>query len=267
MAAFLEIIRMHFKVFIQYKWTFVLTLIIHPVILLINVALFTSIYAYNQTQFIKGYSLDQMIWYFTAVSFISIFVWNFTDQRISNRILTGELTIDLLRPVSLFRFELANAIALRITGIFFEFVPGIILYSLLYFPRFLTVAAFVKFFILAVTAFFIYYLFSFLLGLSAFIIKSNTAIIDIRVAIMSIIGGSVIPLEFYPGWLNAILDFLPFKYIFYWPVQFFLNKEAVRGLDKFILIFLIQWLWILIFYWVCKFLWKKAVKKFCAVGG
>lgn len=267
MAAFLEIIRMHFKVFIQYKWVYALTLIIHPIILLINMALFSSIYAYNHTQFIKGYSLDQMIWYFTAVSFIAVFVWNYTDQRISNRILTGELTIDLLRPVTLFRFELGNAVALRICGVLFEFVPGIILYSLLYFPRFLTAAAFIKFFILAVTAFVIYYLFSFLLGLSAFIIKSNTAIIDIRVAIMSIIGGSIIPLEFYPGWLNTILDFLPFKYIFYWPVQFFLNKESVQGTGPLVRVFLIQWLWIGILYFVCQFLWKKAVKKFCAVGG
>lgn len=267
MAAFFEIIRMHFKVFIQYKWVYALTLVIHPVILFINTALFSSIYAYNQTQFIKGYSLDQMVWYFTAVSFIAVFVWNYTDQHISNRILTGELTIDLLRPVSLFRFELGNAMALRICGVLFEFAPGIILYSLLYFPRFLTVAAFLKFFILAVTAFFIYYLFSFLLGLSAFVIKSNTAIIDIRVAIMSIIGGSIIPLEFYPGWLNTVLDFLPFKYIFYWPVQFFLNKESVQGFSQLVRIFSIQVLWIGILYFLCQWLWKKAVKKFCAVGG
>ena len=131
MKPFLEVIRMHFKVFIQYKWSYMISLIIEPISLLINIALFTSIYSYNHTTFIKGYSLNQMIWYFMGATFVSVFVWNFTDSRISNKILSGDFTIDLLRPISVFRFELANAIALRIVGVLMEFVPGVILYSLI----------------------------------------------------------------------------------------------------------------------------------------
>lgn len=267
MAAFFEVIRMHFKVWVQYKWTYMLTLIIHPIILLINIALFSSIYAHNHTQFIKGYSLEQMIWYFTTVSFINIFAWNYTDVRISDRILTGELAIDILRPVSLFRFELANAIALRLAGVFFEFIPGIVLFSLIYYPRFLTLASLIKFVILAIMTFLIYFLLNFILGLLAFLIKNNTAIISLRVTIIYIIGGAIIPLEFYPDWFNNLLDFLPFKYMFYWPVQFFLNKESVRGLDKMVQIFLVQWFWVLILYILCKLFWKKTVRRFYAAGG
>ncbi len=267
MSSFLEIIRMHFKVFIQYKWSFAITLIIQPIVLLIHIALFTSIYKYNHAQFIKGYSLDQMIWYFTTINFIYVFIWNFTDARISDKILSGDLTVDLIRPVSLFRFELANAIALRIVGVLFEFIPGIVLYSVIFFPRFLTIASLGKFILLATVAFLMYYLFNYLLGLSAFLIKSNSSIINIRVTLMSIIGGAVIPLEFLPDWLNKIFDFLPFKYMFYWPVQFFLNKASVSGFTQLAYIFLMQLLWVVIMYLLCKFLWRKAVTKYGAVGG
>ena len=145
MNSFGEIIRMQFKKSIQYKWSFALTLIIYPIMLLITIALFKSIYAYNHTNLIKGYSLDRMIWYYVAVNFIYNCIWNYTDIRISERILNGNLTVDLLRPVSLFKFEFARAIATRITAVICEFIPGLFLFSLIYYPGFLTVASFAKF--------------------------------------------------------------------------------------------------------------------------
>ena len=66
---------------------------------------------------------------------------NFAESRISRKIITG----DLLKPLSLFRNELANAVALRTVGVCMEFIPGIIFFSLMYLPTFLTPLSLGKF--------------------------------------------------------------------------------------------------------------------------
>lgn len=267
MKTFIEIIKLNLKVFLQYKWGFAMSLVMQPIIIMINIALFTSIFQYNNTNSIKGYTLDQMIWYFNAASFVFIFIWNFTDVRISERILSGELAIDLLRPVSVFRVELGNAIALRTVGVLFEFVPGIILYSLIFFPTFLTIVSTLKFIALAMLAFLLYFLFNFLLGLLAFVVKNNTSLSSLRVTLVAIAGGSMIPMEFYPKWLYDALEFLPFKHMFYWPVQIFLNKPEVQSMDFMIRTITIILIWMTTLYVLCKVLWKLAVRQFASVGG
>lgn len=267
MNAFAELVKLHFKVFIQYKWGFAMSLLVQPIIIIINIALFSSIYAHNNSTMIKGYSLDQMIWYFNATSFVYIFIWNFTDIRISERILSGDLAIDLLRPISVFRIELSNAISLRVVGVLIEFIPGIFLYSIIFYPSFLSILSTLKFILLAMTAFILYYLCNFILGLLAFYVKNNTSLSGFRVALMAIAGGAGIPMEFYPDKLANFLEYLPFKHMFYWPVQIFLNKPDVQSLDFFIKTIGIMFIWIIIFYLLAKIFWNAAIKQFCSVGG
>lgn len=267
MRIFLATLKVHLKVMIQYKWSHLASLLVDPIILLINIALFTSIYSYNKTNQVLGYSLTQMIWYFAVVTFVWYFIWNSTDQSISSRVLSGSLTMDLLKPLSIFQYEFAQAVALRVGGIVFEFLPSIFLYSLMRYPDFLTAVAFLKFLAVISLAFVLYFLINFLIGLSAFVIKSNYSVQSIKFFVISLAAGAYIPLEFFPNWLNRIFSYLPFQYLFYWPIQIFLNKGDSANTSTFITILLQQMLWIAALYVCCRFAWSRAVKKYCAVGG
>jgi ABC-2 type transport system permease protein len=235
--------------------------------MLVNVALFSSIYSYNNTNAILGYNLSQMIWYFTGVTFIWYFIWNWTDANIAEKIISGNLAIDLLRPLSLMRMELASAIALRLAGVIFEFIPGLFLYSLIFYPEFLTAISFLKFLLIVILAFVLFFLINFLVGLSAFVIQNNFSLQSIKFILISLTAGAYIPLEFFPDWLNKINNVLPFQYLFYWPIQFFLNKSFTRDTMILIKTITMQLMWIAIFYFLGKYLWKQAIKKFGAVGG
>jgi ABC-2 type transport system permease protein len=267
MKEFIKVIEIHLKIFFQSKWGFFIYFAMRPIAILINIALFTSIYSYNGTDSIKSYSLNQMVWYFIANGFVWVFITNFADFRISRKIITGDLTMDLLRPISLFRFEFANAIALRAVGICMEFFPGMLIYSLIYQPKFLTLLSLLKFILLMIFAFILYYFINFLIGLLAFALNNNSSIIAIKVILFSIAGGAFIPLDFFPGWINRLFDLLPFKYIMYWPIQVFLNKESAAGVDKFLFILAGQLIWMGILYILCKISWNGTVKKFCVAGG
>ncbi|MBN1698071.1 MAG: ABC-2 family transporter protein [Spirochaetales bacterium] len=267
MKVFAEIIRVYFKMLIQYRWTFAITVVTQPIALFINMSLFKSIYTYNQTNVIKGYSFEQMVWYFLSYMIVNAFVWNATTMFMSNKILSGDLSGDLLKPISVFRLELGSNISSRLIALFMDFIPSMIICSLILFPVFLTPLSFLRFLIVVIPAFFLNYLCAFLLGLLAMPMKDNSSLITLSNLFLAFAGGAFLPLEFFPAAVNRVLAFFPFTYIYYWPIQFLLNKAPADRWDQCITIVIIQLVWIAVLYVICKLSWKLLVKKYCAAGG
>jgi ABC-2 type transport system permease protein len=264
---FFKMIGLNVKVFLQHRKGFLMSLLIHPIVLIFNILLFKAIFAYNETDVIKGYSLSQMVWYFAATVLVWVFIWNFTDSRMSERILSGDLALDLLRPVRVIRVELAHAAGLRITALMIEFIPDFLVYSLIYFPDFLTPAAAAKFLASITLSFFLFFFISFLIGLSSFITMSNRSLGALRIITISLLGGGYFPLEFMPQWFIRVTEFLPFQYIFYWPIQFFLNTPTSQSLDVWYRTIAYQLLWIALLYVCCTVTYRSVIRKFCSAGG
>ena len=210
MSGFFEIAKMEIKADMQYKLSFMISLIIYPIVLLINVALFTSIYSFNGASQIKGYTLGQMIWYFTCTTMIWAIIYNHTDSHISQRVLSGELGTDLLRPMSLFSYELGIAVGERTNAVIVELLPSVVVYSLIYFPSFMTPISILKFICCSFLSFFMMFMLNYLSGLLAFVLNSINAVTSVKYIIINLLGGSLIPLDFFPSGVAHALRFLPF---------------------------------------------------------
>jgi ABC-2 type transport system permease protein len=267
MRGFIAALRIHMKSMLFYRGSFIISLLIDPVYFLINFALVSSIYAYNGTDIIAGYSMTQMIWYFAAVSFTWYFIYNSADTNISGKVLSGALTSELQKPLSLFQNELANAMAIRLLSVVFNFIPSLLIYSIFNFPEFLSWMSLLRFVVVVSLAFVIFFEINFLIGLSSFIIKRNYSIQGIKFFLITLTAGAFIPLDFFPLWFREIIKFLPFQYLFYWPIQFFLNRTYCQDFFMLLRIILIQIFWCVFLYGLCRFFWSKALKRFCAVGG
>jgi ABC-2 type transport system permease protein len=255
------------KVYLAYPLSFLISVVLHPMLLVLNIYLFQSIYAYNGTSHIKGYDLTQMIWYYGVTNFVWILTFNFVDRRMSNYILSGELGPLLLRPFSLFRYELATAIAGRATGVLLEFIPDMIVYWLIIPPTFMTWFSFVKFLTVIILAFFLQFLINFLIGISAMITQNNNGLKRVNHAFLLLLGGTLIPLDFFPEWLRRICDALPFKYIFYEPIRVFVNHPDTAPISVWIHIMLMQLLWIAGLYVAGRIIWALLIKKVIMAGG
>lgn len=244
-----------------------MTLATQPILLIINISLFSSIYDYNGVDTLKGYSFEQMVWYFTSVMIVQSFVWNSVSNQISRKIITGDLSLDLIRPISIFQVLMARSLASRFVAIIMDFIPGLILYSLILTPYFLTYRSFVMFLIVVIPAFFLNFILAYFIGITAVLTQNNSSIVAVINLIAAFVGGAFIPLEFFSSSVNRVLDFLPFKYIIYWPIQFFLNNQPDKSWGFLFEIIFYQVVWIVVLYALFFVVWKRILKNYGAAGG
>jgi len=73
-----------------------------------------------------------------------------------------------------------------------------------------------------------------------------------------------LPLSFFPGWLVNFLNFLPFKYLYYFPVAIFLGQvslnEAVFGVA-------VSFAWLVVLYLSYKIIWFFGLRHYNVFGG
>jgi ABC-2 type transport system permease protein len=67
-----------------------------------------------------------------------------------------------------------------------------------------------------------------MIGLAAFVAEEVTPFEWIYQKLIFILGGMLIPLDFYPQWLQSIAKALPFAYMMYGPARLFVTPDLGR---------------------------------------
>lgn len=80
-------------------------------------------------------------------------------------------------------------------------------------------------------------------------------------ALIAFCSGQVVPLWFYPDFLLRIINWLPFKYVFYEPLLLFIRNGNLFQTVCF------QVIWIFILSLIGRFMWKCVSKKIVVQGG
>lgn len=108
------------------------------------------------------------------------------------------------------------------------------------------------------------YAISLCLGLLAFWLTETDALHGILWAGLFLAGGQGIPLSFFPVEVRHVLEFLPFSYIYSFPLEIFSGRltavEIISGIIK-------QLIWIALLVLLYKFMWKKGTKAYQSYGG
>jgi ABC-2 type transport system permease protein len=114
-----------------------------------------------------------------------------------------------------------------------------------------------------ILAFLIRFFIAYCIGLIAFWWDQAVALDELYFTIAAFLTGSFAPLEFYPPAVRAVLDWLPFPYVIYYPVRV-LNGSASG--PEIVRIIGVQLLWISIFAALRWLLWKRGLVRYGAVG-
>ena len=102
-----------------------------------------------------------------------------------------------------------------------------------------------------------------MIGLAAFVTEDVAAFEWIYSKLLFILGGMLIPLDFFPPWLRSAAQALPFAYTIYGPARFFVQPEPGR----FVSLLLGQLLWLAVLGGLLAFIYRKGITRLAINGG
>lgn len=259
----IEIIKINIKVNLAYAinaWgAFVVTLLQ----IFVFYYIWMAIYKFDSV--INGIDKAQIVTYIILSRIIyTQLIYGFIP-RIGRRIQTGDITMDLLKPIDFQLFMFYGRIGDFLSFFIMTAIPVLLICSLFFKIQaplsLFTLICFILSLFLAVTvSFFVEYW----IGLLTFYTNYSWGLQTFQEALVSLFSGVLVPLSFFPGWLKIITNILPFQQMSYSPVSIYLG--LVKG-HQILDVLAFQVLWVIILYLFSKMFYSFAIKKITVQGG
>jgi ABC-2 type transport system permease protein len=234
--------------------------------LLATILLWRSVYSHAPGT-ISGYSLGAMISYYLLITVVeSLTAVTEDDWQIAADIKDGNISQFLLKPIDYMAYRMSLFASSRAVFSLLAVLPiGLFIFywrdQLAAMPDAGTLAWFALSIVLSAL---LQFLMSFVLALLAFWLLEVSTIIFIVFAFEYIVGGRLFPLNILPAPLAHALNFTPFPYQLFFPASIYLKQ--VSGADL-IQGMLIQTAWVAAFYGLARWVWRRGIRKYSAVGG
>lgn len=244
------------------------------VLLYIWLAIFKS----SPNDVIHGFTYLEMVGYVVMSTLTGLLVSNDAHWAIGNDVRTGDIAMNLIKPVNYMVRQYFYAIGFVLANFMFVFLPLWIGYTIYTFLtginggfwnmsgqlisiNFVQIGMYViSAFLSSVVLFFI----NFLFGLAAFYVEYIFGFIFAKEAIMRLLSGQLIPLVFFPVGVLAIFKYLPFAGLVYTPTMIYLGKYSGREMWENIGI---QAVWVVLLFMLAQWLWNRAIKRLTILGG
>ncbi|WP_414663187.1 ABC transporter permease [Horticoccus sp. 23ND18S-11] len=223
--------------------------------------------AFAGTESIGGFDLRQTLTYFVTLLVLQFFISAFNeDYQISEEIRNGLINQFLLKPINYFLYRFSIFVAARLVSGALVFIPLLIAFPVigdyLTFPfdgwRFAIGVPAIA--LSALIQFSIAYCF----GMLTFWFLEIQGFVILSMAIESVLGGQIFPLDLLPAAVYRVAQFLPFYYQMYFPGAIITGRieyaAALQGLG-------IQLCWVIILLIVNQILWARGLRRHTAVGG
>jgi ABC-2 type transport system permease protein len=251
---------------IVYRWNFALRgcfSVFHLVVIFI---LWGAVYA-GQAR-IGGFDLAQTLTYFVSLIVLQFFIGAFNeDYQISEDIRNGLINQFLLKPINYFFYRLSVFSAARLVSGLLVFIP--LAFALPFLWHYLVLPPELWRLALglpaALLAALIQFTIAYCFGLLAFWFLEIQSFIILSMAVESLLGGQMFPLDLMPPWLFHVSQFLPYYYQMYFPAAIFTGRIATPAIALQGLV--IQSVWALLLLGVAQFLWLRGLRRYTAVGG
>lgn len=266
MSAFLEYywtqLKTSLAIQFQYRVAMLIWLIgmvVEPVVYLIV----WSTVAATQGGEVQGISAAQFAAYFLIGMLVNHATFTWIMWNYEYYVREGILSALLLRPVHPIHVDIAENIAyklmtlavlLPVAGLLaWAFRPAfsLELWSSLLFIPVLILAAALRFFV------------EWTLALAAFWTTRVSALNQMYFVVFLFFSGRLAPLDLFPGFIQTLSYFLPFRWMVYFPIELLAGnqtpQQAITGIAA-----LAGWLAFHLL--IMRFVWRRGVKEFSAVG-
>jgi ABC-2 type transport system permease protein len=233
---------------------------------LVMIALWLA--AYRSVDHIGTYTVQDMVNYYVLFLVLNTLLTPHLEWAMGDSIRSGSFSIHLVRPLSYHLWQLAAEIAYKGVRIVFV-VPMLLLFLLLFGLEMLGGFALrweIAPILLAsmVMSFLLNYCLKMCLGLLAFWVGQTAGIIESYAVVTMFLAGSIIPLDLMPANVERVTYFLPFRFLYFFPVQLLQGRldlmSALSGLAM-------QAMWLVLAYVLMQWVFAAGVRRYGAYGG
>lgn len=212
-----------------------------------------------------GSTLIETITYFVVMEILMVWTTSTFSESIGKDIHSGDISLALTRPCS-YHFQLlmdlhSKAVVSTFTSSLPIFIAATVLIGIS--PP-VSAVTFGIFILAAIMGGIIYILIDLIISYSAFWLMGYWYIRLYKGALFMLFGGTVLPLWFYPDWLRAVSDVLPFQFSLFIPMEIYLGRT--RG-DGIVTLLVMQVFWIALLFALERFVWSRAQYKIVVQGG
>lgn len=220
---------------------------------------------YTSGAVIGGMGWDDMQGYLLISLFTSALISGSSEFRVSRAIWSGNIAVELVRPVDYQRANFAITIGSGLAEGALVSVIGLAFALLIGFSTPPTHPVTWLYFVLAMGfAFTLKFLIVYIFGLFIFWTTSGMGISWIRRGLTDFFSGAIIPLTFFPGWLQNIADVLPFRGITFVPGSIFIERMPETQI---FISFVLDIVWIIGLWYFARLIWHFAMRKLTIQGG
>jgi ABC-2 type transport system permease protein len=246
----------------QYRtanWLYMIGMVVEPVVYLV---VWSTVAEANGGQ-LGGYSPGAFAAYYIVWTLVRNMNIVFTPYGWEDRIRQGHLSGLLLRPVHPLHYDLAYFAGWKLVVIVL-WLPIAAGLALAFRPELDLDAARVATFVVAIWgAYVIRSLLLFTLGMVTLWTTRVTALYELYFAGELLLSGRLLPLELLPDWAQRVAGALPFASTFGFPIEALVadlsGAELLAGMVT-------QGFWILVSTAIAAVVWRRAVRRYAAVG-
>lgn len=263
MSAYFYLAKMRMINSLTYRFEVITVLGSNLIMMMATVFLWKT--AFNGINNVSGVNESQMVTYAILSSILSSIFSFEVEANLNNNIREGNIAIDLLKPINLIGKYFAQDIGGFITNLVNKLLPLIII--VLLFIKILPPINFIYLLLFIFSVILCYLLLwsmDAIFGIMTFWLMDIGNLVGIKNAFIRLLSGSVIPIWFFPDWIQNILSFLPFQYTYQTCLSIYIGKLSVIQAVEAICI---QGIWVILLIAIVHLLWNKARKSVQVQGG
>lgn len=220
---------------------------------------------YGQRQEVAGLTTEGLVTYVALTQGVIVYLSLFGWFDLMNAVHSGEVAGDLLKPMSFFNFWLAQDLGRALVAFLFRGLTIMAIYSLIFDLAHPTSAG--QWLALLLTIFLSWLLsfgWRFFINLAAFWTPNALGIGRFGFIVAWFFSGFLMPIRFYPEWLQRIAYMTPFPHMLNSVVDVYVGTSTGRQLFE---VLLIQTVWAVILVAAGHLVLRIGVRRLVILGG
>jgi ABC-2 type transport system permease protein len=213
---------------------------------------------------ISGYTQDDFVAYYLLMAFVRQMTNAWVIWELDYEIRHGDLSIKLLHPINPIHEYAVSHLTDKALQLVILIPLGFLAW--LVFPTIhydITLLNLILFIVALVAAWTLRFLSQYCFGLGAFWISESITLNEIWYGASMMLGGIVAPIGLFPPDVQAVANYLPFRYMLSFPVEIISGRltpiDLLQGLAT-------MALWVVVVVGLYHWLWRKGIRQFSAFG-